>query len=139
MKFSDGFWLNKKNYNVSYATHTYKLDCSHNSILAFAAPYIVYNRGMTLGGPNLEVRISSDLENVIRVSVCHFKGTLKNSPKFDMHSSPDFIPRINETDEYAELISGKTSARVYKGNVWDIRFYYDGKLLTHNGSKTTSA
>ncbi|MDD6824604.1 MAG: alpha-xylosidase [Oscillospiraceae bacterium] len=138
MKFSDGFWLNKKNYNVSYATHTYKLDCSHNSISAFAAPYIVYNRGMTLGGPNLEVRISSDLENVIRVSVCHFKGTLKNSPKFDMHSSPDFIPRINETDEYAELISGKTSARVYKGNVWDIRFYYDGKLLTHNGSKTTS-
>ena len=138
MKFSDGFWLNKKNYNVSYATHTYKLDCSHNSISAFAAPYIVYNRGMTLGGPNLEVRISSDLENVIRVSVCHFKGTLKNSPKFDMHSSPDFIPRINETDEYAELISGKTSARVYKGNFWDIRFYYDGKLLTHNGSKTTS-
>ena len=138
MKFSDGFWLNKKNYNVSYATHTYKLDCSHNSISVFAAPYIVYNRGMTLGGPNLEVRISSDLENVIRVSVCHFKGTLKNSPKFDMHSSPDFIPRINETDEYAELISGKTSARVYKGNFWDIRFYYDGKLLTHNGSKTTS-
>lgn len=138
MKFADGFWLNKKNYDVKYASHNYETICSKKSVTAIAAPYIVYNRGMTLGGPNLEVTVSSVMKNIIKVSVVHFKGADKNSPEFELNTDPEFIPVINETEKYAELISGDTRAVIKKGPVWDIQFYYKNRNLTGNGAKSTS-
>lgn len=138
MKFSDGYWLNQKQYDVKYASHNYETICSGNDITCIAAPYIVWNRGMTLGGPNFEVRISSEMRNVIRVSVVHFKGGLKNEPAFELNHDSTFTPEIRETDEYAELVSGETRAVIKKGQVWEIDFYYGTKLLTRNGEKSTS-
>ena len=55
MKVADGFWLSKKGYNVNYASQAYKVETTENSIKVLATPYTVMNRGMTLGGPNLEI------------------------------------------------------------------------------------
>lgn len=138
MKFSDGYWLSKKNYDVKYASHNYKTICSGNDIRCIAAPYIVWNRGMTLSGPNFEVTVSSQMKDIIRVSVVHFRGQKQNSPEFELNTDSDFCPVINETEEYAELISGNTKAVIKKGQTWDIQFYWKDKLLTENGPKSTS-
>ncbi len=138
MKFSDGYWLNRKNYDVHYASHNYETVCDEKSVSCLAAPYIVWNRGMTLGGPCFEVRITSEVKNTIRVSVVHYSGTLKNSPQFELNTDSGFTPVVRETEEYAELISGDTRAVISKGRVWDIKFYYKNRLLTGNGAKSTS-
>ena len=92
MKFSDGFWLNKKNYDVKYACHNYRTVCDEKSVRCTAAPYIVYNRGMTLGGPNLEVTVSSIMENVIKVSIVHFRGSYDSTPGFELFCDDDKTP-----------------------------------------------
>ena len=65
MKVADGFWLSKKGYNVNYASQAYKVETTENSIKVLATPYTVMNRGMTLGGPNLEITYSSTSEKFI--------------------------------------------------------------------------
>ena len=78
MKFSDGFWLNQRGYEVDYAVQAYAVTTTEHAITVLATSQTIYNRAMTLGGVTLEITYSSTQENVIRVSIRHFKGTLQN-------------------------------------------------------------
>ncbi|MBQ5989641.1 MAG: alpha-xylosidase [Oscillospiraceae bacterium] len=138
MKFSDGFWLNKKNYDVKYACGNYRTVSDEKSVTSTVTPYIVYNRGMTLGGPNLEVTISSEMKNVIKVSIVHFKGACDSTPGFELFRDDEFKPDIAVHEDYAEVVSGDTRAVIKRGPVWDISFEFNGRKLTHNGAKSTS-
>ena len=140
MKVSDGYWLSKPGYNVSYATQIYDIEADATSVTAYVTQHWIENRGMTLGGPMLTVRFTSTLENSIKVSIEHFSGTLNKSPSFELHEETDFKPVIKITsDGHYELISGKTSVKIGKlGCEWENSFWYDGKLLTQNGWRTTS-
>ena len=55
MKISDGFWMDKKGYDVRYVAQAYQVEMTENEIRVLATPYVVQNRGMTLAGPNLEI------------------------------------------------------------------------------------
>lgn len=139
MKFSDGFWLNKKGYNVSYATQMYQIEADDSSITVYATSQKILNRGMTLGGPVLTVRFTSTLENSIKVSIDHFTGTVKKGPEFTLYEDASFKPIVNKTESGYELISGKTSVKIgEEGGDWNISYWYDGKLLTKQGWRTTS-
>ncbi len=140
MKYSDGFWLNKPGYDVSYATQMYEITADEKSVTVLAAAQWIGNRGQTLGGPLLTVNFTSTLENSIKVTVEHFKGDKKASPDFKLYENPDFKPTVekNEQGGYT-LTSGKTSVIIgAQGGAWDIQYMYDGKLLTKSGWRTTS-
>ena len=55
MKFADGFWLNQKGFDVNYATQPYEIKTTKNSINVWATTQYIQNRGMTLGGPCLDI------------------------------------------------------------------------------------
>lgn len=59
MKISDGFWMDKKGYDVRYVAQAYQVEMTENEIRVLATPYVVQNRGMTLAGPNLKITYSS--------------------------------------------------------------------------------
>jgi len=140
MKFSDGFWLNKQGYSVSYATQEYEITADERSVTVFATASWIQNRGMTLGGPCLEITFTSTLENSIKVTVDHFKGAAKKAPEFELYEDGSFKPVVNRLDNGGyELISGKTKVVIgAEKGAWDIRYYYDGRLLTKQGWRTTS-
>ena len=139
MKYSDGFWMNKSGYDVNYATQIYEVKATDNSITVYATNQWIGNRGMTLGGPVLEITFTSTLADSIKVTIEHYKGTVKKGPDFTLYEDANFKPVINEKDEYWELVSNKTSVRIGKaGGAWDIKYFYDGKLLTKEGWRTTS-
>lgn len=138
MKFSDGLWLNQKGFDVKYATQAFETSCDDCSVTVLATPQVIYNRAMTLGGENLEITFSSKSVNVIKVSIVHFKGTLDNAPKFELNEDTGFKPVINNTDEYAELISGDTKVVIKKGQNWEVKYYYKDKLLTSSGYRCTT-
>ncbi|WP_455529192.1 hypothetical protein [Ruminococcus sp.] len=140
MKVSDGFWMNKKGYNVHWASQIYETEADERSVTVWATPYHVSNRGMTLGGPVLTVTFTSVLENSIKVSIEHFRGDARKKPSFVLNEDKGFRPAINRLPDGGwELISGRTSVRIgcEKGK-WDISYYFDGKLLTSSGWRTTS-
>ena len=138
MKYSDGFWLNKPGYNVTYATQTYEVTHTDNSVTVLATGQFIQNRGMTLGGPVLEITFTSTLANSIKVTVEHFKGALDKGPHFELFEDKAFKPVINDTDEYIELISDKTRVKIAKSGNWNVEYYYGDKLLTKEGWRTTS-
>ena len=139
MKYSDGFWMNKSGYDVNYATQIYEVKATDNSITVYATNQWIGNRGMTLGGPVLEITFTSTLADSIKVTIEHYKGAVKKGPDFTLYEDANFKPVINEKDEYWELVSNKTSVRIGKaGGAWDIKYFYDGKLLTKEGWRTTS-
>lgn len=129
MKFSDGFWLNQRGYEVSYASQAYRITKTKHSVKVIATPAKIFNRGMTLGGPNLEITFSSRIENVIRVSVTHFKGDCGNAPEFEICDDTGYTPAITEDSDKVEMLSGKTLLVISK-NDWSVQYYYDGKKLT---------
>ncbi|MDE7233758.1 MAG: alpha-xylosidase, partial [Ruminiclostridium sp.] len=85
MKFADGFWLNKPGYSVNYATQSYEITSDERSVTVLSTNQWIGNRGMTLGGPTLEIRFTSTLENSIKVTIDHYKGTLKKGPAFELY------------------------------------------------------
>lgn len=138
MKFSDGFWLNQRGYEVDYAVQAYEVTTTDHSITLLVTPQTIYNRAMTLGGVTLEITYSSTQENVIRVSIQHFKGALHNEPKFELHADQGYTPKITNEQDYAELISGDTVLRISKGQSWDVSYTYKGKRLTGGAWRSTS-
>ena len=129
MKFADGFWLNKRGYEVNYASQAYEITAGKNSINVLAPVSYIHNRGMTLGGPVLDVTFSSTQKNVIKVTIDHYKGVLDNMPEFELNEDQGYTPEVKECEECWELISGDTKVKIGKWN-WNIQYYYKDKKLT---------
>lgn len=138
MKFSDGFWLNQRGFNENYAVMAYEITTTPNSITVFATSSAIYNRAMTLGGVTFEITYKSTAPDVIKVSVVHHKGTLKNAPKFELNEDQGYIPEIKTGEDFAEMTSGSTKVRIKKGFDWDVEFSYKGKRLTGGAWRATS-
>lgn len=138
MKVADGFWLSKKGYEVNYASQAYKVETTENVIKVLATPYTVMNRGMTLGGPNLEITYSSTCENTIKVHIDHYRGGLDNIPRFELNEDPNFKPVINRSEDSVELISGDTKVVIRIADDWDVQFYYKDRHLTGGAWRSTS-
>ncbi len=138
MKFSDGFWLNQKGFDVNYAVSAYEITTSPNSITVFATSSAIYNRAMTLGGVTLEITYTSTAPDVIKVSVVHHKGTLKNAPKYELNEDLGYTPEITSGEDFAEMVSGNTKVRIKKGFDWDVEYTYNGRRLTGGAWRSTS-
>ena len=138
MKFSDGYWLNKPGYEINYACEPYEIHVSDHAIHVVATHDVITSRGQTLDGPVLDITFASTLENTIKVTIEHFRGGMEKTPEFQLYEDDGFFPMTVETDEYAELISGKARVRINKIKGWSIEYYYGDKLLTKEGWRTTS-
>lgn len=138
MKVADGFWLSKKGYNVNYASQAYKVETTANSIKVLATPYTVKHRGMTLGGPNLEITYTSTSENIIKVHIDHYRGGLDNIPQFELNEDTGYVPSITRTEDEVVMVSGDTKLVIKTGDEWDVAYYYKDKYLTGGAWRSTS-
>jgi alpha-D-xyloside xylohydrolase len=136
MKFTDGFWRNRDDFEVFNSAKVYDIESDSDSITAYAPHFDVQNRGQTLWGPLLTYRFSSPLENVIRVQVWHFSGSPRKAPEFELAESRPAV-EISDQAGYASLKSGLTELRVKKGDSWSLDFSYAGKPLTNSRWKNS--
>jgi alpha-D-xyloside xylohydrolase len=137
MKFSDGFWLSRSGFEVSYTVDAYEITRIENGLKVTAVCQKIYNRGMTLGGPIIEITYTSTMRDVIKVSAVHFKGGLDNKPKFELNEDTGFTPEIIEKDDCFTIISGSTVFTISKTD-WKTSFSRGGKFLTGSGWRSLS-
>lgn len=137
MKFSDGFWLNKRGYEVNYASQAYEITPVENGLNVYVPTQYIKNRGQTLGGPCLDITFTSTQKNVIKVSIVHYKGGLDNMPKFELNEDQGFKPTVNEKDDCWELVSGDTKLVIGKHS-WSVQYYYKDKRLTGGAWRSAS-
>ena len=138
MKISDGFWMDKKGYDVRYVAQAYQVEMTEHEIRVLATPYVVQNRGMTLAGPNLEITYSSRMENVIKVHIDHYRGGVDNKPKFELTEDEGYQPEIRKENDKAVMLSGKTRLEIALGDHWETAFYYGDNYLTGGADRATS-
>ncbi len=135
MKFADGYWLTQRGYSLRYAGQAYEVETDRRSVHVLATPSRIWNRGQTLGGPNLELTFTAVMEDVIRVSIVHYRGASENAPKFELNEDPDYTPVIERTDRYVEMTAGGTRVRIGLED-WDVQYFYRNKRLTGSASRS---
>ena len=137
MKFRDGYWVTKPEYKIHYAENAFEVKADDRAIHVFALSRHPRNRGDLLDGVTFEVTYTSTLENTVKVSYVHHKGAPQPGPNFELNEDPAYRPQITDTEAYAELTSGRTRVRVYRGS-WRVEFYYGDRLLTDCGWRAAS-
>jgi alpha-D-xyloside xylohydrolase len=136
MKFTDGFWRNREGFSVYNAARVYDLEYDEATITAYAPYHDVQNRGQTLDGPVITVRLSSPAEGVIRVQAAHFTGARKRSPRFvDAGKAGVTGKAVAVDDDAAVLTSGALQARLSRKGPWSLEFAAGETSLVNSGVK----
>ena len=129
MKFTNGYWLIRPNFQMQYATQAVRVEKRPDALHVLSACRPIHHRGDTLDGGTLDVTFTAPRENIIRVTVTHFAGKRDNAPHFETYEEP-VNAVIEENDEMVSFTSGKLTARVQKGENWRVDYLADGKVLT---------
>ena len=130
MKFTNGYWLIRPNFQMQYATQAVRVEKRPDALHVLSACRPIHHRGDTLDGGTLDVTFTAPRENIIRVTVTHFAGKRDNAPHFETYEEP-VNAVIEENDETVSFTSGKLTARVQKGENWRVNYVAeDGRVLT---------
>jgi alpha-D-xyloside xylohydrolase len=133
MKFTDGYWQIRPGVTPYYAVHVHEVETDENELTVYAPTKQLNHRGDTLNLPLLTVRISSPMENVIRVRLYHHKGGRPRKPQFELKSQPDPGVVIEDGSDAATLTSGQLTARVEKRGGWRLSFLDGDREITRSG------
>ncbi|ACL76784.1 alpha-xylosidase [Ruminiclostridium cellulolyticum] len=131
MKFLNGYWMSKEGYSLYYPSEAYRIEKSGDVLRIFAPCNQINHRGDTLGGPALTIELSSPAEDVIRISVYHYKGVKKAGPYFELNT-PGISPSISEDEDAVWFGSGQIKARIDK-KTYNIDYYRGDERLTGSG------
>lgn len=133
MKFTNGYWQMAKGisplYAVEYADHR----ISGGELTVYVPAKHIADRGDCLNLGMLTVRLTSPMDDVIKVSVTHFEGKAYKGPFAEI---TDVKPHVNIDVTEDEIIysTGRTKAVICKRpNAWGINFYDGDRELTGTG------
>ncbi|WP_100407358.1 alpha-xylosidase [Bacillus solitudinis] len=135
MKFSDGQWLIREQYEVISPVEVHDVTKRSDSLTVFAPPKPIVNRSGELDTPLIEVKLSSPIADVIRVQIYHHKGKQIRGPHFAITNESNHVISIEEDDSSLRFKSGDVTATIKK-DVWSVLFDYKGKHLTQSGLKS---
>lgn len=137
MKFTDGYWLTRKGYEVNYPRSVRDYEILDDGIILYAPCKEIMHRGDTIGDtvncPILTIKLSSPIENVIRVQTWHHMGRKERTPNFDVKD--DVAPfTIDTIDNEIFFTSGELNAKITKNDFF-IDYYNGNHKLTHHDKK----
>lgn len=130
MKFTNGFWLMRKEYEPTYAVEYAGHEIDGEKLTVYSAAKHITGRGDCLNIGMLTVVISSPMENVIHVEAVHFDGQAGKPVRPVIYSGKTKID-IQETEDTLIFQSGNAKAVVSKiPGKWCIAYYSGDRLLT---------
>ena len=135
MKFSNGCWLDKEGYKIFSPQEIYSTKIEDDILTIYAPCNKINSRGDTLGGPVITYKISSPMENVIRVRAYHYMGQQKKAPSFDIHEDKNTEVLIEDNEKDVLFKSGNLKMIINK-DLWEMSFYNGDKKLTSSKLKS---
>lgn len=131
MKYSNGGWLIKEGYEVSYAAHCYEYSILKDRLILYAPFNYTDHKGQTLDGGMMTIELSSPAKDIVGIKMYHHKGQKKHPPKFELNMDSVKI-EVLETDENLIFKTGNTEVKISLDEQLQIDFYYCGKLITQS-------
>jgi len=133
MKFTDGYWQMRRGVTPYFPAQVHSVFADSDSLTILAPTKKIQHRGDTLNLPMLTIRLTTPMENIIRVQVAHHKGSIPRGPQFEINDSSAPKPVIMNDETSATLTSGTLSIDVQKQGDWLIEFKADGRVITSSG------
>ncbi|KAF8760219.1 Galactose mutarotase-like [Rhizoctonia solani] len=124
---TDGLWLLREGVKPAFGLSVVKEDRRDDTLNLQVATRPIRHRGDTLGGPVLDVQLTSPAEGIIGVNITHFAGQKKKGPEFELF--PDGLT--------ARVATQAVTMNGIATNSYYIDFLgKDGRLLTSAGPKS---
>ncbi len=133
MKFSNGCWILQENMECFSPKEAYFTKVTDTMVTICAPTTRIQHRGDTLGGVNLTIRITSPMEDVIRVQTYHHMGAVERGPVFKLEKTQELPLAVMQTEEFLEIKSGNLTLEINKKN-WNMQYLRNKELLTKSGS-----
>ncbi|MGG6309342.1 alpha-xylosidase [Paenibacillus macerans] len=137
MKFTNGFWDNKKGFKVLNPMDVRDIEREDGKVRLHAACRQIRHKGDTLNGPMLTAEFSSPMPDVIRVQWTHYAGKRARGPKPEWAAANEGTAVFGEDEHTLTLTSGGLQVAVNKAGIWGTEFSYAGRKLTGTYSRGT--
>lgn len=130
MKFTNGFWLMRKEYEPTYAVEYAGHEVNGEELIVYGVGKHITGRGDCLNVGMLTVTLSSPMEDVIHVEIVHFDGATGKPVRPIVYPAQRKVT-ICEQGDTVVFQSGEAKAVIAKtpGN-WCIEYYRNETLLT---------
>lgn len=135
MKFSDGQWHDKEGYTIYSPSEARDTKEGNKNLTIYAPHKAIQHRGDTLNAPMLTIEISSPIPDVIRVFIYHFKDIGNRKPSFHINATENVNVIIDNNEKITSLKSGNLCVEVNKGDNWNLKYFYNDKLITESKRK----
>ena len=135
MKFTNGFWKIREEITPLYAVEYGGSRINGGELTIYAPGKQIRSRGDILNLGMLTIRITSPMEDILKISVSHFEGAADPGPFTGIE---EYDPRVSivESEEQIIFQTGNTKAVVDKRpDSWGIRFLDGDRELTSTGLK----
>lgn len=127
MKFTKGSWVVREGVQISNVAQIRSVKMEENKVYIYAVPYKENVRA--IGGPVIEMYISSPYPNIIRTEAYHFMGGSQKFPEFELNKV-DVALEVEDTKEYVSIKSADTKLVITK-DPCSFTYYYKEKKLTN--------
>ncbi|BCJ95875.1 alpha-xylosidase [Anaerocolumna cellulosilytica] len=134
MKFSYGCWVQRKGTELFSPAEVYETKRDVSSITFLAPTHKIKHRGDTLGGPNLTIKISAPVPEVLRIQTYHYKGVVNHGPDFELNMGENSALSIEEDEKEYILSSGSLKVTVDKETA-ALNFYRGKYKLTSSKAR----
>ena len=134
MKFSNGCWLFKEGVSCFSPSEVCYTTVKDTEVTLCAPTHPIKERGDTLGGINLTIRITSPMPDVIRVQTFHHMGTVNKTPSFELNLDNPQVLQVEDTADTLTVTSGTLSLVITK-NPWSMTYRSGGRTLTGSGRR----
>lgn len=132
MKFSNGCWLQKENYECFSPAQVYFSKLEENMVTICAPTARINHRGDTLGGINLTIKITAPYPEVLRIQTYHHMGVQEKAPSFEITAPQTGNLKAEETEEKLIISSGTLRLEVGKDN-GALTFFRGEEKITASG------
>lgn len=136
MKFTNGYWHIRKEISPLYAVEYMDNRIKGDEVTIYAPTKRIDDRAVCVDLPMITVKLSSPMENVIKVSVAHVRRSKYDGPFVEINTADIDVKIIDEENQLIYQ-TGTLKAVVNKepGN-WSITFYDGEKYLSQTGYRS---
>lgn len=129
MKFTNGYWLNKPEYQINHPEESFTAEKVNDREMNIFAPYKRINgRGDELNIGMTTIKLTSPLKDVIGVKLTHFDQDTK-TPSFNLTDQQPAVD-MKIDDHEASYQSGRLQVNVPLHTEFALNFNADGKEIT---------
>jgi len=134
MKFSNGCWLQKEGCECFSPAEVYFSKIEKDEVVLCAPTGKIFNRGCTLGGINLTIKITAPQKEVLRIQTSHYLGVKEKAPQFELNIEQEGNLTAKETDKLIIIQSGSLRLEVEK-ETCAMTYYRGNEKITSSGAK----